>query len=104
MEELNRTKQGKYSIEDSYTLEDIKEGNYKLIPIIDALDIPKVEIDNEILLKRVINGNKLENIYNYPEFIFTYNQDVLAIYKQDNDLVKPVKVFNSDIDIDSNTN
>ena len=104
MEELNRTKQGKYSIEDSYTLEDIKEGNYKLIPIIDALDIPKVEITNNELLKKVINGNKLENIYNYPEFIFTYNHDVIAIYKQDNNLVKPVKVFNSDIDIDSNSN
>ena len=104
MEELNRTKQGKYSIEDSYTLEDIKEGNYKLIPIIDALDIPKVEITNNELLKKVINGNKLENIYNYPEFIFTYNHDVIAIYKQDNNLVKPVKVFNSCIEKYNKTN
>ena len=98
MEELQRTKQGKYSIEDSYTLEDIKEGNYKLISIEDSLDIPKVEIDNNKLLKRVINGNKLEDIYNYPEFLFTYNHDVIAIYKQDNGLVKPVKVFNSSIE------
>lgn len=101
MEELNRTKQGKYSIEDSYTLEDLKNGNYRVIPIIDALDLPKVEITNNELLKKVINGNKLEDIYNYPEFIFTYNNDVIAIYKQDNSLVKPVKVFNSSIDINS---
>ena len=66
--------------------------------MIDVLDLPKVEIDNNELLKKVTNGNKLENIYNYPEFIFTYNHEVIAIYKQENDMVKPVKVFNSSIE------
>ena len=31
MKELNRTKQGHFSIEDSYTLEDIQNDNYKLL-------------------------------------------------------------------------
>ena len=98
MEELERTKQGKFTIEESYTLNDIEKGNYKLLSMIDVLDLPKVEIDNNELLKKVTNGNKLEDIYNYPEFIFTYNNNVIAIYKQDNNTVKPVKVFNSSIE------
>ena len=98
MEELNRTKQGKYLIEDSYTIEDIKNNNYKIISVLDSIDIPKVEIDNKELLKRVLNGNKLEDIYNYNEYIFTYHQDAIAIYKKDNSTVKPVKVFNSSIE------
>jgi tRNA pseudouridine55 synthase len=104
MEELNRTKQGKYSIDESYTLEDIKNGNYKLISMEDSLDLPKIEIDNEMLLKRVLNGNKLEDTYNYPEFLFTYNHDVIAIYEQDNGMVKPVKVFNNSIEKYMNNN
>ncbi|MBR4830744.1 MAG: tRNA pseudouridine(55) synthase TruB [Bacilli bacterium] len=98
MEELQRTKQGKFTIEESYTLDDIEKGNYKLLNMIDVLDLPKVEIDNLELLKKVTNGNKLTNIYNYPEFIFTYNNEVIAIYKEENDIVKPVKVFNSSIE------
>lgn len=104
MEELNRTKQGNFSIEESYTLDEIEDGNYKLLNNIDVLELPKVDIDNKLLLKRVINGNKLEDIYNYPEFMFVYNNDVLAIYKQDNGLIKPVKVFNNNIEMIINNN
>ena len=66
--------------------------------------MPKVEIDNELLLKKVMNGNKLEDVYNYPEFMFIYNNDVLAIYKQENGLIKPVKVFNNNIEMIINNN
>ena len=98
MEELNRTKQGNFSIDDSYTLDEIENSNYKLLSMIDVLDLPKVEIDSEELLKKVTNGNKLEDTYNYSEFMFIHNNEVLAIYKQENDIVKPVKVFNSFIE------
>ena len=104
MEELNRTKQGKFSIEESYTLDEIENGNYKLLNSIDVLDLPKVDIDNELILKKVMNGNKLDNVYNYPEFMFIYNNEVLAIYKQDNGLIKPVKVFNNNIEMIMNNN
>ena len=98
MEELNRTKQGKFTIEESYTLDDIEKGNYKLLSMIDVLDLPKVEIDNEELLKKILNGNKLKDNYNYNKFIFIYNNEVIAIYKKNNDLIKPVKVFNNNIE------
>jgi tRNA pseudouridine55 synthase len=94
MSKLNRVSQGKFSIKDSYTLEDIEKGNYKLISILDSVDLPKVEIE-ESLLKKISNGVKLEDKYNYDIFCFTYKNKLLAIYKKDNGMVKPVKVFNN---------
>ena len=60
MSKLTRTKQGKFNIEDSYTLDEIKNGEYKIMPIIDFIDLPKVEID-DVLYKKISNGVKLEN-------------------------------------------
>ena len=46
MTDLIRTKQGKFNIEDAYTLEQIKQGKFHLIKIEDALDIDIVEVDD----------------------------------------------------------
>ena len=94
MSKLNRTSQGKFNIKNSYTLEDIEKGNYKLINIVDAIDLPKVEID-ESLLKKVLNGVKLEDDFNLDIFCFTHNNQIVAIYKRCEGMVKPVKVFNN---------
>ena len=94
MSKLNRITQGKFKIEDSYKLDDIRNNNYKFISIKDSLDLPMVEID-DFLLKKISNGVKLKNIYNYDRFCFVYNNEVIAIYESVGDLVKPVKVFNN---------
>ena len=92
MSKLTRTKQGKFNIEDCYTLDDIRNNEYKLIPIIDFIDLPKVEVD-ESIYKKISNGMKLDNTYNYDTFCFVYNNEVIAIYKSSGLYVKPVKVF-----------
>ena len=92
MSKLTRTKQGKFNIEDCYTLDEIRNNEYKLIPIIDFIDLPKVEVD-ESIYKKISNGVKLDNIYNYDTFCFIYNNEVIAIYKNSGLYVKPVKVF-----------
>ena len=94
MSKLTRTKQGKFNIEDSYTLNEIKNGEYKLIPVIDYIDLPKIEVD-ESLLKKIKNGAKLENTFGYDMFCFIYNNEVIAIYQSNGLLVKPVKVLNN---------
>ena len=94
MSKLNRISQGKFNIKDSYTLEDIEKGNYKLISMIDAIDLPKVEID-ESLLKKISNGVKLEDNFNLDIFCFTHNNQIIAIYRRCEGMVKPVKVFNN---------
>ena len=98
MKNLTRTKQGLYNIEDSNTLSEIENGNYKLISFYDALlDYPMVEVD-EFIENKVRNGRILENRYEYDKFVYVNkNKQVLAIYEvynQDPTKVKPFKVFN----------
>lgn len=98
MKNLTRTKQGIYNIEESTTLQEIENGNYKLISFYDALkDYPMVEVD-EYIENKVRNGRILDNRYEYEKFVYiNKNKEVLAIYEvydKDNTKVKPFKVFN----------
>ena len=77
MNSLVRTKQGNFFIENSYTLEDIRSGNYKILDIMDALDIQIVNCDLE-LLRKVKNGVKLENYSKYRLFI--YDNERISLY------------------------
>ena len=96
MKNLKRTKQGRFYIEDSYTLDDIKKNNYKLISLKDALSIYyQVEVD-EFLYKRIKNGTILRNLYNKDVIVFTKDKDVIAIYKvyeKDKTKIKPIHVL-----------
>jgi len=92
MSKLNRTKQGKFDIKDCYTLKDIEDGNYKLLDIKDVLDLPVVEVPDSIYNK-VINGNKIDNTFDYDKFIFEKDNQIIAIYEKDNDLLRPLHMF-----------
>ncbi len=94
MSSLKRIKQGKFDISNSIDIDEVDE-NTKLIPLIDAIDLPKVQVD-DYLLNKIKNGSKLENRYNYDKFAFIYNNDLIAIYvvdPKDNKKVKPKKVL-----------
>lgn len=94
MTDLIRTKQGKFNIEDAYTLEQIKQGKSHLIKIEDALDIDIVEVD-DYLKEKIQNGSILENRYPKDTVLFRQNT-ALAIYKKyekDPTKVKPWKMF-----------
>ena len=83
MSKLNRVEQGVFNINESYTLDDIKNNNYKLIPIDYALqDFYSIIVDKN-LEKKVTNGAKLPNIYNKDIVLFKNNTNVLALYKVD---------------------
>ncbi len=88
MNSLVRTKQGNFAIENSFTLEDIKNNNYKLLKVKDFLDYPIIEVDKEIYSK-INNGNKINNIYNIKDkVIFTYLNEDIAIYEKEKDMLK----------------
>ena len=84
MSSLTRTKQGVFDIKDAYTLDDVRNGNYKLLKIKDVLDIPVIKVDN-ILKFKILNGVRLKG--NYPNRILFLDEDgrELAIYKKDKD-------------------
>jgi len=96
MSKLNRTKQGKFKIEDSFTLDDIINNNFKIIPMIDVLDdLYQVEVD-DILENKIRNGVILDNIYNKDIVLFKNKNKLISIYKKyekDNTKIKPWKTF-----------
>ena len=89
MQELIRTKQGNFTLNDSYTLEDIKNNNYKLLNIKEFLDYPIIELDNKYY-KQIINGVIIPNIFNIKDkVIFTYQNKDIAIYELKENNLKP---------------
>lgn len=96
MSSLIRTKQGEFDINDSYTLEDIENNNYKLLSINDVLKDKKCIIVDDNLYSVIKNGGIINNIYKDNLITFIYKDNVIAIYKtyeKDNTKMKPYKMF-----------
>ena len=83
-----RTKQGKFTIEDSYTIDDIKNDNYKFINIEEVLDYKKIEL-TEDEYNKVLNGSKIKLDTNEDKIILKYQNEIIAIYQKDIDIYKP---------------
>ena len=96
MSNLKRTRQGKFSIEKAYFLNDIENNNFKMIPISNALSNYKQIVVNSDKEKEIQNGKILDNIYNEDKVIFKNQDRVLAIYEKyakDETKIKPIRVF-----------
>lgn len=95
MKELVRTKQGNFSIENAYSLEDIQNNNYKLLSIRDSLPNIKVTKIDDNILKKVKNGMVLHSFFNEEISLLVDKDDnEIAIYKQDGKgNVKPYKMI-----------
>lgn len=97
MSSLVRTRQGDFSINDSYSISDIESGNYNIINLGTFFkDKYKVIVDDD-LEKDVLNGKILKNIYGVDEVLFVDSDDlVLAlyhVYDKDDSMIKPYKMF-----------
>lgn len=96
MSSLVRTKQGNFTIEDSYTIEDIENGNYKLLTIEEALkDIETIHINKDIFNK-VKNGSIIEKSFQDDIACLVYKNKIVAIYQtyhSDSTKAKPFKMF-----------
>ena len=91
MLDLRRTKVGDFDINNSKKIDDISE--LDIIPIKDAINIKKVIVKDEVLLKKISNGMKLDNNYDSDYIMFIYNDKALAIYKRDNDVYRIDNLF-----------
>ena len=94
MNSLIRTKQGKFSTEDSFTLDEIQNGQYKLLSITDAFsDIPVITVKKELAFK-VKNGVILDKLFDSEmAFIVDKDNNLLALYKNVENKSRPYKVF-----------
>ena len=78
MNSLVRTKQGKFKIEDSYLLDNIKGKKYKSLKLEDVLELEIICLDDK-MYKKVINGSKLElNKEGYV--LFKKDDENIALY------------------------
>ena len=94
MTELKRTRQGHFSIDNSYTLKDIENGNYKLLSLSEVFpNIPKKVLSKKELFKAK-NGASINKFKDTEEsFILDENNNIIALYKNDIDNAKPYKMF-----------
>ena len=94
MDSLVRTKLGEFEINDSYSLDDIKHGNYKFISITDAFpNIPIIKVEDDLAFK-IKNGVILDKFFDDDmAFICDKEDNLLALYKLDNKKCRAYKMF-----------
>ena len=94
MTSLNRTKQGKVTINDSYKLNDIKSNNYKYYKIEEVLEYPIIRVDEDLEFK-IKNGVKIKNTFEIENKVLFINKNnkLLGIYEKNNEELKVWKNF-----------
>ena len=94
MTSLNRTKQGKVTINDSYKLNDIKSNNYKYYKIEEVLEYPIIRVDEDLEFK-IKNGVKIKNTFEIENKVLFVNENnkLLGIYEKNNEELKVWKNF-----------
>ena len=92
MTKLIRTKLDKFTIEESYTLEDIQNDNYKILSLEDLIDLDTINVNEEMLFK-IKNGQIID--YQTNKYIlYKYNNQNIALYKPyQNNKIKPFIMF-----------
>lgn len=94
MSALIRTKQGKFSLEQASTLEDLKQANYQLYKIEEVLDYSTIKVDDK-LGKRIQNGQKISNDFNIKDKVIFLTEEgkLLGIYEAVDNFLRTWKNF-----------
>lgn len=94
---LNRTFSGTISLDDSYSLDDIEKGNYRLINLVEATKhYYQLEV-NDYIKNKVLHGMKIsfKDINSQEDVIFFVEKDkLLGIYKRSELCYKAERIWN----------
>jgi len=82
MTDLIRTKQGNFAIENSNTIEDIENNNYKLITYEQALNNYEIVNIDDNTYNKVKNGGIINKDFKNKIALLKYKDDIIAIYKE----------------------
>ena len=77
---LERTKQGKFKIEDAYSLKDVENGNFKSLKLTDIFNYPILDLTKE-QYEKVKNGNSLKMDLPDGKVLLNYDNEEIAIYE-----------------------
>lgn len=91
MTDLRRTRVGNFTLNDAITLKELNE-NSKLLKIEEVLSYPIITVDGNLEFK-IKNGCKIENTYKEQVVLFKNKNQVLGLYKDENRMLKPYKMF-----------
>ena len=81
MSDLVRTKQGNFDISNSYTVEDIENGNYKALSVKDLFGYKTYNLTEEEFNK-IKHGSHIKIDSNEDKMLLYYNNEEVAIYKR----------------------
>ena len=97
MSSLIRTKQGEFNLEESYTLDDIKNNNYQILSIEEVLsNLETINIDKN-LYNKVKDGAIIDKVFKSDLACLKYQDKIIALYQtysKDNSKAKPYIMFN----------
>ncbi len=77
MEALTRISIGHYRLEDAIDIDALRRNEYRLFPLIDGIELEKVEIEDTVDVK---NGKALNLEHTSDEILITHQNDLLAVY------------------------
>lgn len=92
MAALERTKQGKFKIEDSYSLKDIENSNFKTLKLNDIFDYPRLDLTEE-QYEKVKNGNSLKMDLPDGKVLLYYDDEEIAIYEVKDKVMKIITMI-----------
>ena len=80
MSSLLRIKSGDFTLEDAVYLKDVEEGNFKMIEIDHALDLPKLIVEDANI---VFHGKKINQNLDHEVAVYDKEGHLLAVYGPD---------------------
>lgn len=94
MNSLIRTRVGDFKLEDSYSIDDIKSNNYRMLNIVDIFsNITRIHVSGSLEFK-IRNGCILDEFFDDKmAFIIDENNNLLALYENKDGKSKPFKMF-----------
>ena len=95
MNSLIRTRQGEFKLDRAYTLDDVRNNNFKLISIQDSLNnLDKIIIYDDDLAFKIRNGVILDKFFEGDKaLILDKNNNLIAIYENKDDKARVYKMF-----------
>jgi len=94
MKDLNRVKSGKFKIENSYTLSDIENNKYKILPCIEVFDKDQLFEVDDFMYKKISNGSSIEIKDDRQRIVFTYKGNLIGVYKKEKGVYKAERIWN----------
>lgn len=78
MQALTRTSIGNYRVEDAVDIDALRRNEYRLLPIMDALDLEKMEVEQIVDVK---NGKALALDWCSEKILITHQNEPIAVYE-----------------------